>query len=112
MINTTSTSSAGFNMDDLKKVTEVLTGGPPSYEEEQPDIICDKCNKKVDRIRGDRDPKGRGIAMRVYCHGEVEQMAISMAELQQIKPGMLELGRAFLKNGKAMDLPEQLRLSR
>ena len=57
-------------------------------------IICDRCNKPVDKVYEDRDDFCHRIRITVECHGErqTEQIEIEMLEDSGIR---LNFGRAF-----------------
>jgi|GEM_PF-6856622 len=64
---------------------------------EQIYIHCEKCDKRVDEVMALRDDFSNDITLKVFCHGEVDNMVIDrmLISYENVYREMMKGGVAF-----------------
>lgn len=58
-------------------------------------ITCAVCNKEVDSVEAERNPKNNTIKYTVHCHGETDTCELDQGTMAEIDPRHITEGVAF-----------------
>lgn len=65
-----------------------------------PTVVCDICDRPVDKLVQYEEPDTRAIVLRAHCHGEMDEMRLTPYDLVKMTRDQLDqmnegVGRAF-----------------
>lgn len=73
----------------------IYSTGMPGMYVFAPKIICDKCNKEVERCDSDRHFKNNTVMVKVFCHGEEDTCELTYDFLSECRNASVIEARAF-----------------